>query len=482
MSSRGAQGSGALRALPKVDELLDIASAQGSLTRVPRPVLKAAVRDVVEGLRAWIRTEEPTEEEAAARMRADVLVRAVEAAAARRRAHSLEPVVNATGVVLHTGLGRAPLAPAAAEAARCAAQACALEIERGSGERGQRDRVVGELLCELTGAQAATACNNNAAATLLAVNTFALGKEVIVSRGELVEIGGSYRMPAVIERGGAKLVEVGTTNRTRIADYRAAVSERTGLLMKVHTSNYRIGGFTEEATLEELAALGRELKIPVVHDLGSGLLRRSLVPYLADEPTVEESVAADPDLTLFSGDKLLGGPQAGICVGHRSAVEAVRKNPMFRAMRLDKLILAALEATLRLHLEGDAERTVPAIERLRLPIDVLRERAQGLREAVERVLSEARTRGGSWMSDLQVSLMEATSEAGSGSAPTIPIPTCCVALSHATVGAGEISRRLRLATPPVFTRVKDGSTLLDPRTLGEGDVERVAAALSSLNG
>jgi L-seryl-tRNA(Ser) seleniumtransferase len=386
------------------------------------------------------------------------------------REHSLGRVVNATGVVLHTGLGRAPLADEAVRAVVGASQSCALEIDRDSGERGHRDSCIRALLRELLGVEAATAVNNNAAATMLAVNTFALGKEVIISRGELVEIGGSYRMPAVVERGGAKLVEVGTTNRTRTGDYRAAIGPRTGLIMKVHTSNYRTMGFTEEASLEDLVALGREMHTPVVHDLGSGLLTKSLVPALADEPTVEESVRAAPDVTLFSGDKLLGGPQAGVIVGRTEGVEAIRKNPMFRAMRLDKLILAALEQTLRLHLEGDAANRVPAIQRLNLQYDELARRAADLaRRLRDRCPS------------ILVEEFDATSEAGSGSAPTIGLRTRCVSVAVPNVAAAALARALRLGRPAVFSRIKDGCVVFDPRSLGPGDdvllVDAVARAI-----
>jgi len=276
-------------------------------------------------------------------------------------------------------------------------------------------------------------------------------------------------MPEVIARGGARMVEVGTTNRTRIADYRAALSERSGLLLKVHTSNYRIAGFTEEASLEELVALGRERGIPVVHDLGSGLVRRGLVAGLDDEPTVVDSVAAGADLVLFSGDKLLGGPQAGCVVGRASAVEAVRKNPMFRAMRLSKLALAALEATMRLHREGEAQRTIPALERLARPFEAICEAADALAKRIRDARLPALG---------EVAIVDSSSEAGSGSAPTVSFPTRCVALAPASMPAAELARRLRLSTPAVFARVRDDRVLLDPRTLGPGDDERIVAALA----
>jgi L-seryl-tRNA(Ser) seleniumtransferase len=458
-----------LASLPKIDELMRLAESERELASAPRAVLRTAARRVVDDLRArvksgWSKAQLEAElGDATLRTR---LLRAV----ASDRAHSLAAAVNATGVVLHTNLGRAPLAEAAVAAAAAASQACALEVDRETGERGRRDAAVGALLAELAGAEAATAVNNNAAATLLAVNTFALGRDVVISRGELVEIGGSYRMPEVIERGGARMVEVGTTNRTRIDDYRAAATARTGLLLKVHTSNYRIAGFTEDASLEELVELGRERSIAVVHDLGSGLLRRGLVPGLDGEPTVAGSIAAAADLVLFSGDKLLGGPQAGCIVGRASAVDAARRNPMFRAMRLDKLVLAALEATLRLHREGEASRTVPALERLARPFEAICAAADALAKRIR----DARLAGLG-----EPAVVDASSEAGSGSAPTIQFPTRAVALAPATVSAAELARRLRLSNPAVFARVRDDRVLLDPRTLGPGDDERIVAALAT---
>jgi L-seryl-tRNA(Ser) seleniumtransferase len=462
MAKPTSEGAGALRALPKIDELLTLAERGGEFTNVPRTALRAAARRVVAKLRERIQDGNIDGAPAPDVELMGFLRDEVDDA----RELSLARVVNATGVILHTGLGRAPLAEAAVRAIVSASQSCALEIEKESGERGQRDSVVSQLLTELTGAGDATVVNNNAAATLLAVNTFARGLKVIVSRGELVEIGGSYRMPSVIRRGGAKLVEVGTTNRTRIQDYRDAITDKTGLIMKVHTSNYRIRGFTEEATLEELVKLGHDKDIPVVHDLGSGLLGSELAPALEGEPTVAESIAAGPDLVLFSGDKLLGGPQSGILIGKKKAVEAIRKNPMYRAMRLDKLILAALEATLRCHVEGDAAATIPTIERLNLAAPALRARAEALR-----------TKIGKSGAPLEAAVVESTSEAGSGSAPTIPLQTFCVGLSHAGFAAAELARRLRLSRPSVFARVRDDRVLLDPRTLGPGDDERVVEAI-----
>lgn len=453
----------ALRSLPKIDDLLQLAARENVSVGVPRSILVAAARRLLENLRSDAMAGRLVVLEKVS------LLKLFEKSVRAQNEHSLARAVNATGVVLHTGLGRAPLGDSCVAAIVEAARSCALEIERDSGERGRRDRVVGQLLQNILGVEDGTAVNNNAAATMLAVNTFSLQKEVIISRGELVEIGGSYRMPAVVERAGAKLVEVGTTNRTRLADYKSAVTERTGLIMKVHTSNYRLKGFVEEASLDELVALGAEAKIPVVHDLGSGLLTKSLVPALAGEPTVEESIAAAPDVTFFSGDKLLGGPQAGIIVGKRAAVEAIRNNPMFRAMRLDKLILAALEQTLRLHFEGEVKITIPAIERLNLTYAELSARAA----ALAKKLSER-------FSQLTIETADGASEAGSGSAPAIELATRCVLMHTEKISAAELARKLRLSSPAVFSRIKDNRVVLDPRTLAPGDDERIVASLLNI--
>ncbi|MBI3820473.1 MAG: L-seryl-tRNA(Sec) selenium transferase [Planctomycetes bacterium] len=452
-----------LRTLPKVDELLQLAVQANVRQDAPRAVLRSAARRVVDALREDLKGGKPAD------MSKNALLFRFEKSVQAQREHSLGRAVNATGVVLHTGLGRAPLSQAVAKAMVDAAGPCALEIDRDSGERGHRDHVVSELLRELLQVEDGTAVNNNAAATLLSVNTFALGKEVIVSRGELVEIGGSYRMPAVVERGGAKLIEVGTTNRTRLQDYKSAVGPRTGLIMKVHTSNYRIHGFAEEASLEELVQLGREAGIPVVHDLGSGLLTKALAPALADEPTVAESVAAGPDVILFSGDKLLGGPQAGIIVGRRAALAAIRGNPMFRAMRLDKIIFAALEQTLRIHLEGEAASAIPALERLNLTFETLQNRAVALAAKIAAAAPE-----------LGADVRESLSEAGSGSAPTIGLKTACVTFAHRKDAAASFAQKLRMSTPAVFARVRDGRIWVDPRTLAPGDDEIIVNVLKSI--
>jgi L-seryl-tRNA(Ser) seleniumtransferase len=357
---------------------------------------------------------------------------------------SLRRVVNATGVVIHTNLGRSPLPPSALERVR---EVCLsysnLEFDLEEGERGQRETHL-RRLAELASAEAALVVNNNAAAVLLAVNTLAEGKDVLVSRGELVEIGGSFRIPDVIRKGGARLREVGTTNRTRIEDYERAISGETALLLKVHPSNFAMVGFTEETSLEALAALGRKRGLPVVEDLGSGLLAPLPSP-LDKEPTVGESVRKGADLVTFSGDKLLGGPQAGLVAGGREAVGRLLKNPLYRALRVDKMTLAALDAVLLLH---EQQAGLPVVAMLSMGRDELRPRVERLVEALAAQGVGAR-------------IVEGTSAVGGGAAPTVELDTLLVALP----GSHALTRVLRGGEPPVVARVKAGEVVLDLRTV-----------------
>jgi L-seryl-tRNA(Ser) seleniumtransferase len=384
---------------------------------------------------------------------------------------SLRRVINATGVVLHTNLGRAVLA----EAARAAVQQAAatytnLEVDLETGERGSRYQHVAERIRRLTGAEAALVVNNNAAAVLLVLAALAAGRSVVVSRGELVEIGGSFRIPDVMAQSGARLVEVGTTNRTRAADYRAAVGPDTAALLKVHRSNFRLVGFVAEATLEELVALGRETSLPVVYDLGSGTLV-DLEPFgLPGEPTVQSAVAAGADVVTFSGDKLLGGPQAGIICGRAAWVERCRRHPLNRALRVDKLTLAALEATLRCYERpGEALRAVPTLAMLARPSEELRVAAERLAAAAAAALAGR----------AEVSVLGGASQAGGGSLPAVELPTWLVAVGPTRRSAAEALARLRTGEPPVVARVQGDRLLLDPRTLLPGDDEDLVAALAA---
>ena len=464
--------SSALRALPPVHRLIDGDGARALLAEFPRPAVLGAIRAHLAAVRRQLRDGAaaaiPAFDEPAffAIVRADL---------DRRRLAGLRRVVNATGIVLHTNLGRAPLAAEAVDAVAEAARGYAnLEYDLESGRRGARDGAVEELLRELTGAEAALVVNNNAAAVLLALSGLAAGGEVVVSRGELVEIGGSFRIPDIVRQGGARLVEVGTTNKTRLADYEAAITADTRVLLKVHQSNYRIVGFTGAVPAEALAALVRnhDGAPAVVEDLGSGTLvdlRRFGLPY---EPTVGDRLAAGIDLVTFSGDKLLGGPQAGVIVGCRDLVDRLRRHPLLRALRVDKMTLAALAATLRLHL--DPERLVRAVPVLRM----LAQDEAALRARAVRLRDETAAAAPGLAAHLR--LDEGVSYAGGGSLPGTEIATVLIALSPPDgLSVDEIARRLRTSEPAVVGRIEAGCLLLDMRTVADDEVPEIARALAA---
>ena len=462
------------RLLPSVEELLcagRVAALEGALGR---DVLVGLVQDAVDGWRRRIKDGELDADGVRAGLASGALEAEVERLAALERGSGLRRVINATGVVLHTGLGRAPVHPEAAAAMEEAARSyVVLEVDRFSGERNQRDERISTLLARLTGAEAGIAVNNNAAAMMLALQTFAGGRAAIVSRGELVEIGGSFRIPDVMQRAGVRLVEVGTTNRTRAGDYRRAADDTTALLLKVHTSNFRVVGFTEELGADELGELGRELGLPTVFDLGSGLLEcagaEPLGHLLGDEPLVRDAVAKGIDVVTFSGDKLLGGPQAGLLVGRREAIRAMRANPTYRALRLDKVTIAGLERTLELLLAGRGDE-LPTRAMMRATADEVAARADAIAAALSAVPG------------LTASVIDAASQPGSGSAPGIELPSRAVAVTVAGLGASEAAARLRANDPPVFVRIQDERMLLDPRTLLPGDDDDLVAALRALAG
>ena len=385
---------------------------------------------------------------------AAVVARMETAAAARLDAAfrpSLEAVINATGVILHTNLGRAPLAAAAVErVVEVASGYSSLEYDLDRGARGRRDVHAEALLCRLTGAEAAVVVNNNAAATMIVLAALAAGREAIVSRGELVEIGGGFRIPDVMAQSGAVLREVGTTNKTRVSDYGAAANERTGLILRVHPSNFRIEGFTERPMLADLVALGRRLNIPVAEDLGSGHMDRVAI---ASEPSVPATVASGVDICCFSGDKLLGGPQAGIIVGRAALVERVRKHPLMRALRVDKMTYAALEATLTEYAAGRSATTVPVQRMLTMTADQVRTRAETLVAAIGR--------SAVWRAEI----VAGASTVGGGSAPGLELPTWLVAVTHDDLSPNALEDRLRRLTPPVIARIEDHRVVLDLRTV-----------------
>ena len=439
-----------LRALPQVHRLLELGQGH-ELTAHPHGAVVAALRQALEEARAALRRGEAGPVLPGALLdRAHALLRAGQAPGLRR-------VINATGIVLHTNLGRAPLAPAAAAAAAVAAAGyCNLEFDMATGERGSRTAGIEPLLRALTGAEAGFAVNNCAAAVLLALSGLAAGGEVVVSRGELVEIGGGFRIPDVIQQGGARLVEVGTTNKTRLADYARAVTPATRVLLKVHQSNFRMTGFTEDTPLRELAGLARERGLMLAHDLGSGALTDLRLGGRPPETTVQDSIAAGADVVAFSGDKLLGGPQSGLLAGCAAAIDILRRHPLLRALRLDKLTLAALEATLRLHRDGG---TVPALAMMGQAPAALQARADRLAGLLGPHARPEPTTG----------------FAGGGTLPGAGIPSMGVGL-HVD-GPERVKAALRDGQPPVIARVAEGRVLLDMLTVGDDEVPEVAAAV-----
>ena len=458
-----------LRALPSVDEVV---RALDGTPAAPRARVVAAVRAVLaEGRREVLAAASPDELDAL-RLGADALLPRVRRALAVTGAWRLDRVINATGVVLHTNLGRAPLGPVAlARLALVAARYSNLEFDVAAKRRGARFEHVDGLLCRLAGAEASLVVNNNAAAVLLALESLARGREVIVSRGELIEIGGAFRIPDILARSGARLVEVGTTNRTRLADYVSAITGDTALLLKVHPSNYRVVGFTEGVLTATLAELGRARGIPVLEDLGSGCFV-DLRPWgLPREPTVPETVAAGADVVTFSGDKLLGGPQAGIVVGRRALLERLRTNPLHRALRIDKLTLAALEATLRAYEDpATAVREIPTLRMLSESAVVVRRRA---RRVLDRVPAPTRTA-------LGLAVVADRSEVGGGALPLAELPTAALALGTATHPAEALDAGLRASRPPVIGRIAADRLVLDCRTVMDDEVPFLAAALAAL--
>lgn len=456
--------------LPGVDALLDHPDAGALRDRWGRGLLIEALRSALDEARAGIRDGQPVATQPAALLaRAALVLR-------DGPGRGPVPVLNLTGTVIHTNLGRAPLPPAAIRALVAAAGATDLEYDLASGARGERDHHVERLLCDLTGAEAAAVVNNNAAAVLLVLNTFAMGREVPVSRGELVEIGGSFRVPEIMQRAGARLVEVGTTNRTHARDLEAAIGPETGLLMKIHPSNYAIEGFTRELSLAETGRIARDHALPSAWDMGSGSLVDLSRHGLEREPVPRDGIEAGIDLITFSGDKLLGGPQAGIVVGNRAAIEALRRNPLKRALRVDKLTLAALAAMLRLWSDpATAADTVPALALLRRSRRDIRARARRAAGGVAEALGP----------DWQVELVDLDGQIGSGALPVARLESAGLALSPA---GGErrnrqleaLQRGLRGTPVPVIGRIHDQRLLLDCRCLE--DPAQLVAQFRSLPG
>jgi L-seryl-tRNA(Ser) seleniumtransferase len=443
-----------LRRLPSVDELLGQPRLAELARRVDRELLVEITRSVLADLRGRITGEETT---TAIALDSSALEERIASMVERVLASSLEPVINATGVILHTNLGRAPLCGAAVEEIRRSATSYSnLEYDLDAGARGKRDVHVAQLLERLTGAEAAVVVNNCAAAVLLVLAALAKGGEVIVSRGELIEIGDGFRIPEIMVQSGAVLREVGTTNRTRIVDYENAVNENTRLLLRVHPSNFTISGFAEKPAMDELVSLGQRVGLPLVEDLGSGCLV-DLSSAGITEPTVRQSVSAGVSIVMFSGDKLLGGPQAGIIAGKRELISRVRRHPLFRALRVDKLTTAALAATLGAYLRGAVDE-IPALRMIRMSVQEIKRRAENFLRELTRELP---------LGEVELEIADGSSLAGGGSTPTQSLPTKLIRIASARYSASQLEQRLRRAPAgiSVIARVEDDRLILDLRTV-----------------
>ena len=473
------------RIIPSIDELRQRSTVRALEARFGANATIDALRHAAAAVRTAIAGGDASlETEASVATRIEMAA-AVELGDAFRP--SLEPVINATGVIVHTNLGRAPLAPAAIERVAAIARGySSLEYDVGRGARGRRDVHAEALLCRVAGTEAAVVVNNNAAATLLILAALAAGREVIVSRGELVEIGGGFRVPEVMAQSGALLREVGTTNKTRASDYAAAISDRTALILRVHPSNFRIEGFTARPALPELVAVGRQFDIPIVEDLGSGHLEvvqqsynsptsgsptstsRTAVRLLPDEPAVAASVAAGVDVCCFSGDKLLGGPQAGVIVGRADLLTRIRTHPLMRALRVGKMTYAALEATLAEYVAGRATRTVPVRRMLTMAVDEIRARAEALQAAIGH------------FQEWRAELLDGVSAIGGGSGPGVELPTCLVAIERSGLTPDALEGRLRTLTPPVVARIERDRVVIDLRTVFPEQDRELATLLGGM--
>lgn len=457
-------GRSALRQIPSVHDVAASPRLAAWAERVPRPVIVQAVQAVLAEHRVRLgdgREPAPTPSVEEFAQRTETHLEASERP-------PLTPAINGTGIIIHTGLGRAPLAAAAARAMHDVGLGyAAIELDLASGERGRRSSIVRELLTRLTGAESATVVNNNAAALTIALHTLSCNRAVVVSRGELIEIGGSFRLPDVMATSGARLHEVGTTNKTRRTDYERALDETTGAILKVHPSNYRVEGFTESVSIEELAAIGHGAGVPVIHDIGSGALvdlERFGIPH---EPHARASIEAGADLVLFSGDKLLGGPQAGIIVGRSALVERIERNPIMRTLRVDKLVLAALAVTLQLHRDPDhAARSVPVLAMVTAPLADLERRGRALVERLSALEGIA-----------HVETHHAQAFLGGGSLPTHGVASLGIEVRAVNMSEEILARRLRTGQPPVMPRVQGGAVRIDLRTVFPEQDDALVAAI-----
>ena len=459
-----------LRQIPGVDKILESAYEDAFFQEVPKAVLLHSIRSVFDQLRKNIlENEVATTSE---KLAPEDVINEVKISVMRAMTPNLRRVVNATGVVVHTNLGRSLLSrEAIANLGILGSHYSNLEFDLALGRRGSRYTAVEDLLCEITGAEAAMVVNNNAGAVFLSLETIAREKSVIVSRGELVEIGGSFRIPDVMAKSGAILKEVGTTNRTHFRDYETAIKDNTGLLLKVHTSNYSIVGFKAEVPLDELVSLGRRYRIPVMEDLGSGTFIDFSKYGLIKEPTVQESVATGADVVTFSGDKLLGGPQAGIIVGKKEYIDRIKTNAVNRALRIDKLTLGALESTLRHYRDPEkAISLIPTLRMLTRSINDIEKQAKILENNLKQIDKQ----------QMRIRILDSASKAGGGSLPLLELPTKCVAASVATHSANDVEHFLRTINPAVIGRIENDQFIMDLRTVQDDDIQFIENAFKQL--
>ena len=454
--------------LPKVDEVLENRLIQELLTKIPRRIVVDSIRQEIESIRIEIKSNNLNKEELVKRL--EDLISNISINARHKDRYKLKKVINATGTIIHTNLGRSPLNHKVLEHIKdIASNYSNLEYDINNGERGSRYSIVESIICKITGAESALVVNNNAAAVLLALSSLSKDKEVIVSRGELVEIGGSFRIPDVMEQSGAVLVEVGTTNKTHLKDYENAINENTSTLLKVHTSNYRILGFTSSVSPRELVELKKKYNIPLIEDLGSGVLV-DLSKYGLDyEPTVQDSLLNGVDIVTFSGDKLLGGPQAGVIVGKREYISLMKENPLTRAFRVDKFTVAALEATLKYYLdENMAIKEIPTLNMLTMTLDEIQDRAIELLKIIQENITN---------NPLNIEIEDSYSEVGGGSLPLTKLPTKCIVLSSDSYSIESIERLLRSYTTPIVARIFKDKIYFDLRTIKREEFEELVQGL-----
>ncbi len=459
-----------LRQLPGVDYLMELAAKEASFKSIPQTVVANSIRRVINAKRRTILNGDPAINESS--LSDSRMIDALKQAVNNAMTPNLRSTINATGVVVHTNLGRSLLPAEVVEnLVTIASRYSNLEYDLLIGKRGSRYSSVEDLICEISGAEAAMVVNNNAGAVLLCLETIARGTEVIVSRGELVEIGGSFRVPDVMAKSGGILKEVGTTNRTHLRDYENAIGPNTGLLLKVHTSNYSVVGFTAEVALRDLVDLGAAHQLPVMEDLGSGTFIDFSKYGLLKEPTVQESVTAGTDVITFSGDKLLGGPQAGIIIGKKAVIDLIKKNPITRALRIDKLTLAALESTLRLYRDEEkAARIIPTLRMIMLPLEEIQKRAHRLVDGLKKI-SDSR---------MHIRLLERSSKAGGGALPLMELPSLCVAVRIKGISPNALEKMMRYNDPPIIARIEDDWYVMDPRTLQTDELSTIETAFENL--